>query len=144
MDHVAIMKKSWGLMEKILDGRKKIESRWYLNRYRPWDAIRAGDTVYFKNSGEPVKIKAVVKKIIQFSGLGPASVRNILNKYGNDIGIDGKKMAQFLSGLEDKKYCILVFLKNPAAVEPFHINKTGFGAMSSWIVVEKIDSIKKS
>lgn len=29
MEHVAIMRKSWGLTDKILSGQKKIESRWY-------------------------------------------------------------------------------------------------------------------
>lgn len=29
MEHVAIMKKSWGLTRKILSGEKTIESRWY-------------------------------------------------------------------------------------------------------------------
>ena len=36
MDHVAIMKKSWGLIPKILDGRKKIESRWGIHKCSPW------------------------------------------------------------------------------------------------------------
>ncbi|MBI3413268.1 MAG: hypothetical protein HY051_04265, partial [Candidatus Aenigmarchaeota archaeon] len=68
MYHVAIMKKSWGLTEKILDRRKTIESRWYKHRRTPWNKIKKGDTVYFKNSGEPVSIKTRVKKVMQFSG----------------------------------------------------------------------------
>jgi len=39
MKHLAIMRKSWGLTDKILNGRKKIESRWYFVKYRPWDSI---------------------------------------------------------------------------------------------------------
>jgi len=35
MDHVAIMKKSWKLTEKILSGEEKIESRWYKSKYSP-------------------------------------------------------------------------------------------------------------
>lgn len=143
MDHVAIMKKSWGLTEKILSGKKKIESRWYSNKYKPWDAIKAGDKIYFKNSGEPVKIKAVVKKIMQFSDLDPAKVRNILDKYRNDIGIEATQMEGFFGRLKDKRYCILLFLKDSTAIKPFHIDKTGFGAMSSWIVVRNISSIRR-
>jgi hypothetical protein len=44
-DHVAILRKSSGLLEKILAGEKKIESRWYSARFTPWDQISAGDTV---------------------------------------------------------------------------------------------------
>jgi len=42
MQYIAIMKKSWGLLPKILTGEKKIESRWYNNRYSPWDKIKKG------------------------------------------------------------------------------------------------------
>ena len=48
MEHVAIMKKSWGLTEKILTGAKKIESRWYKNKHTPWNRIKSGEIVYFK------------------------------------------------------------------------------------------------
>ena len=54
MDHVAIMKKSWGLTQKILTKQKKIESRWYKSKYSPWGKIEKNDFVYFKDSGEPI------------------------------------------------------------------------------------------
>ena len=65
MEHVAIMRKSWGLTKKILNGKKKIESRWYKVKYLPWDRIKTSDIVYFKDSGEPVTIKTEADKIIQ-------------------------------------------------------------------------------
>ena len=40
MEHVAIMKKSWGFIEKILGGQKTIESRWYSLKSKPWDNIK--------------------------------------------------------------------------------------------------------
>ena len=69
MHHIAIMKKEWKLTQKILSGEKKIESRWYSNRSAPWGKIKAGETVYFKDSGEPVSIKAEVVKVLEFSDL---------------------------------------------------------------------------
>ena len=77
MDHVAIMRKSWGLTQKILTGEKKIESRWYKFKRAPWNQIRSGDTIYFKDSGEPVRIRAKVSKVLQFSDLTPARVKNL-------------------------------------------------------------------
>lgn len=64
MDHVAIMKKSWGLTQKILSGQKKIESRWYKSKHSPWGKIEKGDIVYFKDSGEPISIKTGVEKVM--------------------------------------------------------------------------------
>ena len=142
MEHIAIMKKSWGLTQKILNGQKKIESRWYSVKYRPWDRIKEGETVYFKDSGEPVKLKAEVNKVMQFVDLTPDRVREILSDYGDEDGLEREKIPEFFERFKNKKYCILIFLKNPEKVEPFEIDKTGFGAMSAWIWI-MIDSVSK-
>lgn len=144
MEHVAIMKKSWGLLEKILSGQKTIESRWYKAKRKPWDAIRKWETIYFKNSGEPVTIKALVSKVGQFADLTPKKVREILNKYGKSDGIEKEKIPEFFKRFKSKKYCILVFLKNPVKINPFKIDKIGFGAMSAWISIDNIDKIKNA
>ena len=135
------MRRSWGLTQKILNGQKKIESRWYSVRYTPWNKIKRGDIVYFKNSGEPVKIKTEVSKVIQFDDLNSRGIRKILKEYGNDIGLD-KNISKFFNIVKNKKYCILIFLKNPKNIKPFDINKSGYGAMSAWITVRHIKEIK--
>lgn len=142
MEHIAIMKKSWGLTQKILSGQKKIESRWYKSKRAPWEKIIRGDIVYFKNSGEPVSVRAEVEKIISFSDLTPQKVKDILDEYGKDDGIDENKLKDFFELFKDKKYCLLIFLRHPKAIAPFQINKTGFGMMSAWLTVENIDKIK--
>ena len=38
---------------------------------------------------------------------------------------------------------MLIFINNPVKLKsPFDIDKNGFGAMSAWIVVDKISRIK--
>jgi ASC-1-like (ASCH) protein len=66
MDHIAIMQKTWGLTEKIVTGQKTIESRWYNVKYAPWGRISPGDSIFFKNSSEPVTIQAEVEKVLYF------------------------------------------------------------------------------
>ncbi len=142
MEHIAIMRKSWGLTQKILTGEKKIESRWYKARYAPWDRIKPGEIVYFKDSGEPVTIKTEVEKVIQFSNLTPEKVKKILHQYGQADGLGIDKIPEFFDMFKHKKYCILIFLKNPQKIEPFEIDKSGFGAMSAWISVSDVNKIK--
>lgn len=137
------MKKSWGLTGKILSGKKKIESRWYLNKSVPWNKIKAGETVYFKDSGEPVTIKAEVKKVLQFSDLTPIKVDEIIKSYSDDDGIEKGETLGFYERFKNKKYCLLVFLKNPQKIEPFGIDKKGFGNMAAWITLKDIESIRK-
>ena len=143
MDHVAIMKKSWGLTEKIVEGKKTIESRWYKSKYAPWGRIKPGEAVYFKNSGESVSIKTKVKKILCFSDLNPRKVKSLLNKYAKADGIEKDKIPVFFNLFKNKKYCMLIFLKDAKRIKPFDIDKTGFGAMAAWICVKNINQIKR-
>ncbi len=142
MEHLAIMRKSWGLLPKILSGEKVIESRWYKNKYSPWGRIQKGDLVYFKNSGEPVSVKAEVLDVLQFSNLTPGKVLEILNEYGAKDGINQSETGKYYEMFKDKNYCLLIFLKNFEKITPFEINKKGFGAMSAWISIESINNIK--
>lgn len=142
MEHVAIMKKSWGLTKKILTREKTIESRWYKNKSAPWNKIKPGELIYFKDSGNPITLKTTVKKIIQIENLTPKKVKEILNKYAKDDGITKKEIQKFYKLFKDKKYCILIFLKNPKKIKPFNINKSGFGIMSAWISIKNVNKIK--
>ncbi len=142
MDHVAIMRKSWGLIPKILDGRKKIESRWGINKCSPWGKVKVGDTVYFKNSGEPVTVVAEVSKVQEFENLNPKKVREVLEKYGGDDGISISGLEETIKWARKKHYCTLIYLKNPRKIKPFNIDKTGHGAGAAWICVNDIDKIK--
>jgi hypothetical protein len=69
-------------------------------------------------------------------------VSEILDEYGKDDGIEKDKIKKFFELFKNKKYCLLIFLRNPKKIEPFEIDKTGFGMMSAWLSVENIDRIK--
>lgn len=133
MTHIAIMKKQWGMIPKILAGEKTIESRWYKTKRPPWNKIKKGEIVYFKNSGEPVTTRATVAKIFQFSDLTPKKVREILEKFGQEDGIAKEKISFYTKLFADKKYCLLIFLEKPKMVKPFQVSKKGFGAMAAWL-----------
>ena len=135
------MKKSLKLIPKITSGEKTIESRWYVNRVCPWDRIHAGDTIYFKDSGEPVTAKATVSKVLQFKDLTAKSVRNILETHGKGIGMEPSE--ENIRHCAAKNYCILIFLKDAHKIEPFEIDKTGYGLMSAWITVGDVSKIKR-
>ncbi|MFH1601934.1 MAG: hypothetical protein ABIB61_03195 [Candidatus Shapirobacteria bacterium] len=107
--------------------------------------INRQDTIYFKDGGEPVKIKATADKVIQFENLTPAKVKKILYKYAKDdgLGVDKNNINAYFELFKNKKYCLLIFLKNPEKVKQFEIDKSGFGAMAAWITVDSLDKIKK-
>ena len=136
------MRKNWKLLPKILSGEKRIESRWYVAKYPPWGRIQVGDTVYFKDAGEPVTVKAEVEKVLSFSDLNTPKVREILNQYGNADGLEKEKIPEFVELFKNKHYCLLIFLKSPKEIAPFEINKAGFGSACAWMCVGDIKKVK--
>lgn len=143
MHHLAIMKKSWWLTQKILTGQKTIETRRYMNKSAPWDKITAGDVVFFKDSGSPITVKATVSQVDQFADLDEKKRNAILQKYSYaDIWTD-IILPEILDYVKWKKYCIIIHLKNPCSVvAPFEVNKSGYGMMSAWITLENISTIQ--
>ena len=69
-------------------------------------------------------------------------VNNLLGKYGKEDGIQAKELSKYYQMFKDKKYCLLIYLKDAMKIKPFSINKRGFGAMAAWISVEDVNSIK--
>ncbi|MDP2672945.1 MAG: hypothetical protein Q8O84_03985, partial [Nanoarchaeota archaeon] len=71
-------------------------------------------------------------------------VKELVNKYGDAICLSKIHDEPFWEYFKDKNYCILIFIKNVKKIEPFNINKKGYGLMSAWMCVEDIGKITKS
>ncbi len=140
MDHVAIMKPSWRLIPKILSGEKTIESRWYQTRRAPWNNIRAGDRVYFKDSGKYITAVATVSEVLQFTLNGLADAEQVVERYGKHLSLVNRDPSTWSS---IPKYCILIRLIDAKPIsQPFAINKQGFGSAAAWITVPSISNIR--
>ena len=138
MDHVAIMRKNWGLIPKILSGEKKIESRWSKNRVAPWEKVNVGDVIYFKNAGEDVSVRVGVSKVLQFDNLNPEKVKELLYKWGGKDGIAVTDLEKTIEWARGKKYCVLIFFDKVKKVKQFKVDKTGFGTGAAWMSDVKV------
>ncbi len=139
MDHVAILSKKLDLLSRILSGEKTIESRWYKYPKAPYRAIGKGDTIYLKESGCPVNAQARVKDVLFFAKLDKEIFDDIMVKYGSRICIG----PSYWQHVKDKNLCTLIFLKDIKQIQPFNIDKTGYGNMCAWITLPDINTIKK-
>ena len=45
--------------------------------------------------------------------------------------------------IKGKLYAIIIHLKDAEKVEPFEIDKTGYGLQAAWLVVDDLQKIKK-
>ncbi len=139
MQHIAILNKSRKLLQLITSGEKTIESRWLVHKSAPWDKVKIGETIYFKESGEPVTVKTVAGDVKYFH-LPNESLKKLYDEYGTKIGFTSlEQLKKYASG---KKYCVLVFLKNVEEIKPFDIDKSGFGIMSAWICIDDVKKLK--
>lgn len=142
MHHLAIMNPKWKLIPKILSWEKKIESRWYMMKIAPRDKIKAWDIVYFKDAGKEVTAKAEVESVMQFDHYSQDQLKNILKMYGGLWGIAfHSSLPEVFERAKPKKYCILIFLKNPKKIIPFAIDKTWYGNACAWITLSDIKNI---
>jgi ASC-1-like (ASCH) protein len=141
MQHIAILSKKWKLLNQIISGEKSIESRWYVHKINPWNKIKKGETVYFKETGDNIKVKAIVSKVLQFD-LKHKKIKDILLEYGKQIGFDLDEIDKWIEFYKNKNYCILIFLTNPIAIKEFSFDKSGFGNACAWLCVDDINKIK--
>lgn len=139
MDHVAIMKKSWKLIDKILSREKTIESRWYQSRRAPWNSIAKGDRVFFKDSGEPITAVAYVTKVEQIEIQSLHDAQTIVDQYAQALHLVQKDTRMWKAV---PKYCILIHLAHPRRVPPFLIGKAGFGCATAWLTVSSIETLR--
>src|SRR3989338_5970167 len=129
MDHLAILDAKRKLLEKILRKEKTVESRWYVHKKAPYQTIKKGEVIYFKEAGKPVSAKARVSHVLFFDKVSSNKVKDILEKYGREIGFDKTAKKNAFEKYKNKKYCTLIFLSNVEEIKPFAIDKTGYGLM---------------
>ena len=142
MDHVAILAKKRKLLSKIISGEKTIESRWLMTKSAPYGRIHAGETIYFKDSGEPVTVRATISEVLQFF-IPQTNTRELMEKYGRNIAIARERFDEVAAWAATKKYCVLVRLSHVQEIAPFDIDKKGFGLMAAWMCVDDIERIRK-
>ena|SRR5579883_2224622 len=143
MVHVAIMNKQVGLIDKILSGEKTIESRWLKHKSAPFGKVRRGDTIYFKDSGGPVRAQAEVTKVQEYHDVSIREIKDIVTSYGGSGKIALIDM-NYEEWAKDKKYVVLVWLTRAHAIKPFAIDKTGFGTGAAWLSMENITTVQTS
>ena len=109
--HVAIMREPY--LSYVLDGSKTIESRFTRNKCAPYQAIKAGDTIYFKKSGGKIVANATVSSV-KFYILSPGTIDRIFAEFGQQLRIT----MDFVDQKRDSKYCTLAWITGVKKINP--------------------------
>ncbi len=126
--HLAIFKGEGA--EKILSGKKTIESRFSRKKSPPFGQISPGDLVYIKPSGKDIIGQFRVKKVFFFDGLESPDILDIKKRYGEQLSVDGG----YWKGKETSKYATLIFIgdSNRFITSPIKIPKKD---QRGWVVL---------
>lgn len=109
MIHIAVLMKQY--MDLVLEGAKTVECRLTRQARAPYDAIEAGERIYFKQSAGPYRATAIADHVLFESELTPKRVGRIRRDY-NDLLLGDDS---FWRWKRDSRFCTLIWLKD---VEP--------------------------
>lgn len=128
MKHLAIFKGEAG--EKILQGKKTIESRFSRAKSVPFGAVGSGDLVYIKPSGKDIIGEFRVRKVIFFDGLSPKDLDYIKKEYGEGLAVE----ENYWEGKANSKYGTLIFIGDSSRfiTSPIRIPKSD---LRGWVVL---------
>jgi ASC-1-like (ASCH) protein len=124
--HLVILKKPY--LDAILDGRKRVESRFSKSNFYTLVGVTAGDKLFLKISSGPVCAVATVATVKNFENLTEEKMSEIKEQYDHLIGGDDK----YWQKKADCKFGFLVRLKDVRSIEPVQIHKKDWRA---WVVL---------
>ncbi|MGE3107484.1 MAG: ASCH domain-containing protein [Phycisphaerales bacterium] len=81
--HVGVIYREY--VEAMLAGSKTIESRLAKVRCAPFGMVRAGDRLYIKERGGPVRATAVIERVEYFEDMTPRIVRSLQRRFNDRI-----------------------------------------------------------
>jgi ASC-1-like (ASCH) protein len=124
--HLVILKKPY--LDAILEGRKKIESRFTRTRHHGFGRVGAGDKLFLKLSSGPVCATATVEAVKNFENLTPERITQLKQQYNQDICADD----EYWRSKMNCGFGFLVWLQGVKPIEPVRICKRDWRA---WVVL---------
>lgn len=140
MDHVVYLDASARELDLLLVHKKSMIIRGAAGRKMPYGRVNKGDILYFINNNAEglVLAKSEVESVINSDKLTEEQAAKLIDKYQGKLQLS-KKQYQRWAG---KRYLVLVELGEVEKVEPFRIDKSNYGNMDDWLLVEQIERVR--
>ncbi len=124
--HLAILTQPY--LDKILAGKKTIESRFSKVRVPPFYKVNKGDILVLKEAAGSIVGIASVSNVKFFGPLKPQEVELVMQEYGDGLALE----KPFTIAKQDSKYASLIYIGQVLPTKPLAIAKTDRRA---WIVL---------
>ncbi|MGI0015007.1 MAG: ASCH domain-containing protein, partial [Nitrososphaera sp.] len=124
--HLAILTQPY--LDKIIVGKKTIESRFSKMRVPPFYKVQKGDILLLKETAGPIAAIALVSNVKFFGPLKPRDVELVMEEYGDGLALE----EAFTKAKQDSKYATLINIGQVLPVKPLAIAKSDRRA---WVVL---------
>lgn len=103
--HVAIV--DGEMARGLLEGGKRIESRFARQRRLPFGRVHPGDRIYFKVAGGDIIGRADARQVVLFDQLTPAAISSLRCRYNHAI----RASAAYWHTRRHCRYGVLIWLR---------------------------------
>lgn len=140
MDHVVYLDAKSNEMEKLLEGSKKMIIRGAAGRKMPYGRVNHGDKLYFiNNNGKGlVKASSTVSNVYNSEKMSKEESSNLIRENQDKLQLTEQQFKRWAG----KRYIVLIEVKDVKSFDPFKIDKSNYGNMDDWLLVEDIENVK--
>ena len=140
MEHVVYLDTQSGEMENLLVGKKTMIVRGAAGRKLPYGRVNPGDILYFLNNDGKglVQARAKVCQVLNSEPLTSEASQKLLADHQDALQLTEKQQQRW----RGKRYLVLITVGAIQELEPFQIDRSGYGNMDDWLPVGDIHSVK--
>lgn len=110
-------------------------------RKMPYGRLNIGDKIYFiNNNGEGlIKASGTFDNVFNSGKMSKEESKALVENNQDKLQLTDKQFKRWAG----KRYLVLIKLRDIATVDSFEINRSEYGNMDDWLLVEDIESVKK-
>ncbi|MCJ7658325.1 MAG: hypothetical protein MUO67_04155 [Anaerolineales bacterium] len=140
MDHIVYVDAKASELEKLLDGTKTTIIRGAAGRKMPYGRVNPGDVLYLINNNAEglIRAKAKVKNVFNSEKMTKEDSVQLVSDNQEKLQLTPHQKKRWAG----KRYLVLIEVSEVSEIEPFSIDKSGYGNMDDWLPVENIRQVK--
>lgn len=141
MDHVVYLDTKADELNSLLEEKKRTIVRGAAGRKMPYGRVNIGDVLYFINNDGSGKVVArgTVASVFNSEKMDKDESAYILEQNQDELHLTEDQIKRWAG----KRYLVLVGVENVEKINEFEIDKSEFGNMDDWLMVEEIERVKK-
>ncbi|MBM3126804.1 MAG: hypothetical protein FJZ87_17345 [Chloroflexi bacterium] len=139
MDHVVYLDSQAKELENLLSGNKTMIIRGATGRKLPHGRVDKGDMLYFINNNAEgmVRAQAKVKSAFHSEKMTQDESHALVKKNQPKLSLTEKQFKRWAG----KRYIVLIEITEVKEIQPIAIDKSNYGNMDDWLLVENIKSV---